>query len=91
MGMDGSSSSGRDDLVHLDGFEEGLIALDVHDDLLVRKPQRLDRLGDPVRSRPVAGEVMTARPPKARTAWKIRSSSVATAAKETLLARRTRS
>ena len=37
------------------------------------------------------GEVITARPPKAWTARKIRSSSVATAAKVTLFALRTRS
>ena len=44
-----------DHLVHLDGFEEGLIALDVDDDVVVLKMQRFDGLGYPVRPRAVAG------------------------------------
>ena len=45
-----------DHLVHLGGLEEGLIALDVDDDRVVSESAAdLDRLGDPVRPRPVAG------------------------------------
>ena len=44
-----------DHLVHLGRLEEGLIALDVDDDRVVFEIKRLDRLGDPVRPRPVAG------------------------------------
>ena len=59
---------------------------------VIGKAELFRRLGDPVRPGPDGrGEVMTARPPKFWTASKIRSSSVATAAKVTLFALNTRS
>jgi len=75
-----------DHLVHLGRLEQGLIALDVDDDCVILELQRLD--ASAIRSVPDRwrGEVITARPPKAWTAAKIRSSSVATAAKVTLSA-----
>ena len=55
MGMRRVLNQRPDHLVHLGGLEEGLIALDVDDDRVVFEVKRLDRLGDPVRPRPVAG------------------------------------
>ena len=58
------------------GIEEGLVALHVHHEVGVAQAAR--DLGQTIRPARWSAEVMTASPPKARTAAAMRSSSVAT-------------